>query len=229
MDIIYHGHACVQLVHEGHSVMIDPFLTGNSLATVRAEELEAEYILLTHGHGDHIGDTEAIAKRTGATVISIVELASYMERTTGVKTVGMNLGGTVEVPFARFKMVQAFHSSSITTEDGQIIYMGMPAGFVIEMGGKTVYHSGDTALFGDMKLIGDRHSIDVAFVPIGDHFTMGPEDAVWAAEWLKAKLTVPMHYNTFPPIRQDADSYIAMLAKRDIHGRVLKSGEALTL
>lgn len=228
MDIIFHGHACVQLIHEGHSVLIDPFLTGNGQAVHAAEELEAEYILLTHGHGDHIGDAQAIAERTGATIVSIVELADYLEK-PGVKTVGMNLGGTFRTPFASFKMIQAFHSSSVTTEDGQILYLGNPAGFVIEMGGRTILHSGDTALYGDMKLIGDRHNIDVAFVPIGDHFTMGPEDAALAAEWFNAKITVPMHYNTFPPIRQDGDSFIAMLAERDLHGIALKPGEVLSL
>ncbi|WP_058301328.1 metal-dependent hydrolase [Gorillibacterium timonense] len=228
MEIRFHGHSCIQLTGGGHSVIIDPFLTGNSLATVQAQDIEVDCVLLTHGHGDHIGDAEEIALRCGAQVIAIAELAGYIGK-SGAKAVGMNLGGTYRTEFARFKMVQAFHSSSVEGPDGQPIYMGMPAGFLIEMEDRTILHCGDTALFGDMKLIGERHNIDVAFIPIGDHYTMGPEDAALAAEWLKAKVVVPIHYNTFPPIRQNPLDYLALLEERDIHGRILEPGEVLVL
>lgn len=228
MEIRFHGHACIQLTGGGHSVIVDPFLTGNSLAVVRAADIEVDYVLLTHGHGDHVGDAADIALRTGAQVIATHELAGYIGK-SGAKAVGMNLGGSYKTPIARFKMVQAFHSSSVTGPDELPIYMGMPAGFLIEMAGRTILHCGDTALFGDMKLIGEQHNIDVAFIPIGDHFTMGPEDAALAAEWLKAKVVVPIHYNTFPPIRQNPEDYLALLEERDIRGKVLEPGETLEL
>jgi len=228
MEIRFHGHACIQVTGGGHSVIVDPFLTGNPQAVVKAEEIAADYVLLTHGHGDHVGDAASIALRCGAQVVATPELAEYIGK-SGAKTIGMNLGGSLRTPFARFKMVQAFHSSSVTGPDGLPIYMGMPAGFLIEMEGRTILHCGDTSLFGDMKLIGEQHNIDVAFIPIGDHFTMGPEDAAIAAEWLKAKVAVPFHFNTFPPIRQNPEEFLALLAERDIRGKVLAPGEVFEL
>ncbi|MEO3945492.1 metal-dependent hydrolase [Gorillibacterium sp. CAU 1737] len=229
MNIRFHGHACVQLTDgNGRSVIIDPFLSGNGMATVEAKDIHVDYVLLTHGHGDHIADAADIAKRCEAEVVATPELAGYIGQ-SGAKTVGMNLGGTYRTPFASFKMVQAFHSSSVTGEDGLPVYMGMPAGFLIEMDGRTILHAGDTALFGDMRLIGERHNIDVAFLPIGDHFTMGPEDAAVAAEWLKAKIVVPIHFNTFPPIRQNPEDFLGMLRERDIRGKILQPGEEWAL
>jgi len=230
MIVTFLGHACVKLEQDGHSLIIDPFLTGNSLAAASPSDIEAEHILLTHGHGDHVGDTVAIAKRTGAQVVGTPELAAFLGWQGVENTVGMNIGGTYDLGYAKVKMVQAFHSSGYTLQDEQqIVYLGMPTGLIITWGGHTILHAGDTGLFGDMKMIGDRHPIDLAFLPIGDYFTMGPEDALTAAEWLQAKQVVPVHYNTFSPIRQDAEAYAKTLGEKGIKGTVLKPGERLEL
>lgn len=229
LDIKFHGHASVQLTTEGHSIMIDPFISGNPLAATRLEDISVQYILLTHGHMDHILDAVELAKANDATIIATHELATYLGW-KGAKTFALNLGGATTLPFGKVKMTQAFHSSAVVLDDEQqIVYMGMPGGFIIEMGGKTVYHAGDTGLFGDMKMLGELHKIDLAFLPIGDLFTMGPEDAALAAQWVRADYVVPIHYNTFPPIVQDGDAFVAGLAKKDIQGKALKPGEELRM
>ncbi|MEI7025068.1 metal-dependent hydrolase [Paenibacillus sp. y28] len=229
MELIYHGHSCVQIQTNGKSLVIDPFLRGNELAVTKPEEIRTDAVLLTHAHADHILDAVPIAKANDAPVIATLELATYMSW-KGVKTTGMNLGGTVDLGFAKAKMIQAFHSSGIVIEEEQrIIYGGMPGGFIIEAEGLTILHTGDTCLFGDMKMIGERHRIDVAFIPIGGHFTMGPEDALQAAQWFGAKLVIPVHYDTFSLIRQDAEAFVQKLKEHGLNGRVLKPGESLTV
>ncbi|WP_205620181.1 metal-dependent hydrolase [Cohnella thermotolerans] len=229
MEIVYHGHSCVQIVTEGKSLVIDPFLRGNPLAAAKPEDIKADAVLLTHAHADHILDAEPIAKANGAKVVAIVELATYLSW-KGLDTIGMNLGGTVDLGFARAKMIQAFHTSGITLEDERgIVYAGTPAGFIIRAEGKTILHAGDTCLFGDMKLIGEREKIDLAFIPIGDHYTMGPDDALQAAEWYGARQVVPVHYNTFPVIRQDAEAFVNRLKEKGIRGKVLAPGERMSL
>jgi len=228
MEIVYHGHSCVQLITEGKSLLFDPFLRGNPLAVTKPEDIRADHVLLTHAHGDHIADAEPIARANGSTIVAIVELASYFAG-KGVHTVGMNMGGTVDLGYAKAKMIQAFHSSGITMEDGSVRYGGLPAGFIVQAEGLTLLHAGDTALFSDMKMIGDRHPIDVAFLPIGDHFTMGPDDALQAAKWFGAKLVVPVHYDTFPPIRQDSELFAERLESQGQRGRVLAPGDKLEL
>jgi L-ascorbate metabolism protein UlaG (beta-lactamase superfamily) len=224
MEIIFHGHSCVQFNTNGKSLLIDPFLRGNELAVTTPDEIKTDYILLTHAHIDHILDAEPIAKANDATLVAIVELASYFEG-KNLKTIGMNMGGTVDLGFAKAKMIQAFHSSGITLEEGQVIYAGMPAGYIIDVEGVKILHAGDTALFSDMKMIGDRHDIDIALVPIGDHYTMGPEDALQAAQWYGAKYVIPVHYNSFPPIRQDAEAFAKKLEAQGQKGRVMAPGD----
>lgn len=229
MEIIYHGHSCVQIVSEGKSLVIDPFLRGNELAVTKPEDIKADFVLLTHAHADHILDAEAIAKANDATIVAIHELATYMSW-KGLKTIDMNIGGTLDLGFAKATMIQAFHSSGIVLPDEQrIIYAGMPAGFIVRAEGSSILHAGDTSLYSDMKLIGERNRFDVAFIPIGDRFTMGPEDALQAAEWFGAKLTVPVHYDTFAPIRQDAEEFVRQLGERDMKGLVLSPGGKLDI
>ncbi|MNC21882.1 metal-dependent hydrolase [compost metagenome] len=158
-----------------------------------------------------------------------MELATYIGW-KGAQTIGMNIGGTVDLGFAKATMIHAFHTSGITLDDQQqIIYGGMPAGFIIEAEGKTVLHAGDTGLFSDMKMFGELYNIDLAILPMGGHFTMGPEHALIAAKWLNAKQVLPVHYNTFPPIRQDVASFVEALNKEGIAGTALEYGESLEL
>lgn len=229
MDIVYHGHSCIQITSGDHSIIIDPFITYNPLATVRADDIRVQYILLTHAHEDHIGDAALLARNNDATIVSMVELANYFSF-QGLRTHGMNLGGAREFEFGKVKLTQAFHSSGITMpQDKQVMYMGMPSGLLLTIEGKTIYHAGDTGLFGDMKMYGELHSIDLAFLPIGDNFTMGPEDAMIAAGWLRSKLTVPVHYNTFELVQQDGKSFVDQLQENGLDGLFVQPGESFKL
>lgn len=224
MKVSYHGHSIVKIESNGKTILIDPFITGNDTTDLKADEQNPDFIVLTHGHGDHVGDTVDIAKRSGALVIAVNELALYLQH-QGVQSHPMHIGGSREFDFGKVKFTQAFHGSGLQQEDGTFLYMGMPAGVLIMNEGKTIYHAGDTGLFSDMKLIAERHPIDLAFLPIGDNFTMGPEDAAVAAEFLQAKITVPIHYDTFPPIRQNPEDFVARVQNGS--GRVMKVGEAI--
>lgn len=229
MDILYHGHSTVQITTGSQSIIIDPFLTGNPTAKIKAEDIQVNYILLTHGHGDHISDAETIAKRNNATIIGTHELATYFSW-RGCQVHSMNTGGSKSFEFGRVKLTQAFHSSSFIVGDEQkIIYMGMPNGLLLTIEGKTIYHAGDTSLFGDMKMMGELNAIDLAFLPIGDNFTMGPDDAVHAAKWLQAKKVVPIHYNTFELIKQDGYAFVDQLKQQGIEGMVVQPGESFTV
>ncbi|MHA7967269.1 metal-dependent hydrolase [Paenibacillus sp. CAU 1782] len=225
MLITYHGHSAVQLTVNDNSLIIDPFLSGNELAVTKPEDIKVQAVLLTHAHQDHILDAAPIAKANNAPVVANFELATYMSW-KGAKSIPMNLGGTVDLGFAKAKLVSAVHTSGIIDEESQtILYGGIAGGYIIRAGGLTILHAGDTALFSDMKLIGEQESIDVAFIPIGDHFTMGPEEALQAAQWYRAKLVVPVHYNTFQPIRQDAEDFVRRLGELGIEGMALAPGE----
>jgi L-ascorbate metabolism protein UlaG (beta-lactamase superfamily) len=227
MKISYHGHSVVQIQTNGKTILIDPFITGNRLTDLKVDDVKPDVIILSHGHGDHVGDTVELAKRHNALVVATAELATYLSW-QGVKTHGMHIGGSYQFDFGRVKLTQAFHGSGFVDEKNkQIIYCGMPAGILFMNEGKTIYHAGDTALFSDMRLIGERHPIDVAFLPIGDNFTMGPEDAAYAAKLLNAKTVVPMHYNTFPPIKKDPYQFIELLEGQN--GQVLQPGEAIEI
>jgi L-ascorbate metabolism protein UlaG (beta-lactamase superfamily) len=229
MEITFHGHSTVQISTNGTSLIIDPFLTHNPLAKAKAEDIKVDYVLLTHGHSDHTGDALQIAKQNDATLVGTFELATYFSW-QGVKIHPMNTGGGWNFDFGRVKLTPAFHSSGLTFDDeNKIIYLGMPCGILLTIEGKTIYHAGDTALFSDMKLIGELHNIDLAFLPIGDNFTMGPDEAMLAAEWLKAKKVVPIHYNTFGFIKQDGDAFAARLKQKGIEGMAVKPGDGFTL
>lgn len=226
MKISYHGHSVVAIEVNQKKIIIDPFITGNGLTDLNADEVKVDVILLTHGHNDHVGDTVELAKRNNALVVAPFELATFMGW-QGVENVhAMHIGGSHTFDFGKVKLTQAFHGSSYTKQDEQkIIYTGMPAGILFSAEGKTIFHAGDTALFSDMKLIGEMNTIDVAFLPIGDNFTMGPEDAKIAAKWLQAKKVVPMHFNTFPVIEQDANAFASSLENGI--GKVLAVGESI--
>lgn len=227
MKITYHGHATVAITTKaGQKLLIDPFFTGNPLADITDEEAEADYILITHGHSDHIGDMVAIAKRCDAEIIAMVEIAEYAANQGVKKTHGMNLGGSFTFPFGKVKLVTAQHSSSLTI-DGVPYYMGLAAGLVLSIDDQCIYHAGDTNYFSDMQLIGREHLLDLAFLPIGDNFTMGPEEALRAASVLNARKVVPIHYNTFPVIEQDPEAFAKKLPTGT--GHVLQPGESITV
>lgn len=225
VKVIFHGQANVEIHSGSHVIQIDPFYTGNPICDTQADKVNPQHILLTHAHTDHVTDAESIARRTGAEIISNYEITLHYSARK-LKTSPMNHGGACAFPFGRAYMTIAFHTSMF--DDGS--YGGQPAGFIIQTGGKTIYHAGDTALFGDMELLGKLFPIDLACLPIGDRFTMGPGDAMLAAQMLKAKHVLPMHYNTYPPIAQDGDAFARHLKEKyKIEGHALKPGQSLEL
>jgi L-ascorbate metabolism protein UlaG (beta-lactamase superfamily) len=224
LKITYLSHSGFLLDDGTHQVAIDPFLTGNPNAVAKPKDIKAKFIVLTHAHGDHYGDGISIAKTNDGLVIAVNELANYAEE-EGAKSHNMHIGGSYVFPFGKLKFTIAHHGSSIA--DGR--YMGEPAGVLITMGGKTVYHTGDTGLFLDMKLIGELNEIDAMLLPIGDNFTMGIDDAVKAVEFANPKLAIPMHYNTFPIIMADPLDFKAKVEKIGKACRVMEYGETINL
>lgn len=227
MKLTFHGHAILKVETNGKTILFDPFITGNEITDLTLEDVKPDVIILTHGHDDHVGDTVELAKKHGSLVIANYELSNILSWQGVENTHAMHIGGAKEFDFGKVKLTPAFHGSGYVTEDQQMLYCGQPAGVLLTVEGKTIYHAGDTALYSDMKLIGERHPIDIAFVPIGDNFTMGPEDAATAVEFLNPKLAVPIHYDTFPPIKQDPEKFISLLSANN--GKVLKPGESMEL
>jgi L-ascorbate metabolism protein UlaG (beta-lactamase superfamily) len=214
MDITWHGHSCFELSDGDATVLIDPFLAPNNpSAEATADDVNPTHIAITHGHVDHTADAVPVAKRTGAHCVAVVEIANWLQE-RGVEEVSdPNLGGTVVFDWGWINLVPAWHTSTLagsaeapmSPEQGTVI--GVPAGLLVNIGGKTVYHAGDTCLFSDMKLIAERRPVDIALLPIGGHYTMDRNDAVVAAEFVGAGTVIPMHYDTFPPIETDAGAF----------------------
>jgi L-ascorbate metabolism protein UlaG (beta-lactamase superfamily) len=226
--LTYLGHSTFQVDADGTKLIIDPFLSPNNpSATVTAEEVEADYILVSHGHGDHISDAAKIANSTGAIAIANVEIAGWLQEQGANVCHGMNIGGAYSFPFGRVKLTIAHHSSGLP--DGS--YGGNPVGFLMHFNdGHDVYFAGDTSLTYDMKLIGEAGGVDLALLPIGDYYTMGPDEAVQAAQFVKSKHVIPIHYNTFPEIEQDAEAFANTLRLvAEIDCTVLSPNETFTL
>ncbi|MCI0532125.1 MAG: metal-dependent hydrolase [candidate division Zixibacteria bacterium] len=227
VKLTYHGHSCFLIESGGHKLLIDPFITGNRLAKVKPEGLGCDYILLSHGHNDHFGDTLQIAKANNATVIAPFELAVFCEQ-RGCKVHPMQIGGSHDFDFGRLKLTIAHHSSAYEMGDS-IHYTGNPCGFVLTLDKKKIYHSGDTGLFMDMQLIGKKDKLDLALIPIGGNFTMDIDDAVEAVRFLKPKMAVPMHYDTFDLIKQDPLQFAKKLKSTKTKAKIVKPGESFTI
>ena len=216
------GHAALLIESDGKRILIDPFLTGNPAAAIKAEEAQADAILISHGHGDHVGDAVAIAKRTGALVVANYEISEWLQKQGLKKVHGQQHGGSFKHPFGRVKLTLAFHGSMLP--DGS--NGGNPCGFLLYLNdGKKIYDAADTGLFGDMRLIGEE-GIDLAILPIGDNYTMGPDDALRAVKLIQPKRVLPIHYNTWDVIAQDAAAWAARVRKESkTEPVVLKPGE----
>ena len=225
VKVTYHGHSCFEIGFGSHNLIIDPFLTGNPLARIKPENVKADFVLVSHGHGDHWGDTSLIAGRNKATVIANYELAQHASK-QGLKAHALHIGGSAKFPFGWVKLTIAHHGSKLDSSDD---YGGSPTGILVNIGDKTIYHAGDTGLFLDMQLIGEMNSIDLALLPIGDNFTMGPVDAAKAVDFVKPKKVVPMHYNTFDIIKQDPQQFVDLLRDKPVECVIMNSGDVLEL
>ncbi len=225
MRLRYFSHSAVQITaNNGKVLLIDPFLDGNPTSPVKSDEVKADYIILTHAHGDHLGDSFKIAERCGSLFICVNELANYCA-SKGFNAHNMHIGGARNFDFGRIKFTIAHHGS--VTPDNQ--YAGEPAGVVLTIDGKSLYHTGDTGLFYDMKLIGEMTPLDYMLLPIGDNYTMGIEDAVKAVELAKPKTAIPIHYNTFSVIENDPELFKSRVEKIGLTCKVLKFGEEIEL
>jgi L-ascorbate metabolism protein UlaG (beta-lactamase superfamily) len=227
MLLTYFGHSCFLLEHETVRIVFDPFLKANPHGAVEPASVPCTHVLCSHAHDDHIADALDLARAHRATIVAPFELANHFAQ-HGATTLDLLPGGGIDLPWGRIQMTPALHSSSLELPNGESRGMGVASGFLVRLGAKTIYHAGDTGLFGDMALIG-RRGIDLALIPIGDFYTMGPADAIDAIGLLRPRLTVPMHYNTFPPIRQDPHAFAQQAVQSGHPTRVMKPGETLDL
>ncbi len=205
MKITFLGHAAF-LIEGIQKILIDPFLSGNPNCPIQPSAVQCDYILVTHGHNDHLGDALAISQQNQAPIIAVSELAHYCQR-QGALVHPLHIGGGHDFAGTYIKSTPAWHGNSVEAPDGTSLYTGVACGFIINLDGKVIYHAGDTGLFGDLALIGQRNALDIALLPIGDNFTMGPEDALEAVKMLQSPKIIPMHYNTFPLISQDVQLF----------------------
>jgi L-ascorbate metabolism protein UlaG (beta-lactamase superfamily) len=225
MRLTYFGHSTFLLEAPGVRIVFDPWLAENPHGAIDPARVPCDYVLCSHAHGDHMGDALPLARAHRATIVAPYELAEYFAA-QGAATIDLMPGGGVTLAWGRIKMTPAIHSSALELEGGANRAMGVAAGFLVSLHGVTLYHAGDTALFGDMALIG-RHAPDVAMIPIGDFYTMGPDDAVEALNLVRPKLAIPMHFNSNPKIQQDPDAFAASAGRAGHRVRVMKAGESL--
>lgn len=225
IKITWFGHAFFSIETNKTKILIDPFIEGNKLCPISVRDAQADFICVTHGHGDHVGETLEISKKYGSAIISNPEICSWLEKKGAKKIHAMQIGGSFQFPWGKLKMTLALHSSPMP--DGS--YGGNPAGLIFSIDGKKIYHAGDTGLFGDMKFIGDE-KIDMAMLPIGDNYTMGPEDAIKALSLIKPANVIPMHFNTFDIIKQNPVHWIEKINKSKISNAIqLSPGESFNL
>lgn len=225
VKLTYHGHSCFEITDGTHKIIVDPFLEGNPSAAKTPSDVKADFIVVTHGHGDHWGDTTEIAKANDALIISNFELAQFAGK-QNLKAHPLHIGGRAKFPFGWVKLTIAHHGSTLPDGEG---YGGNPAGALINIDGKTIYHAGDTGLFLDMQLIGEMNDLDLALLPVGDNFTMGAVDAAKAVEFLKAKKVVPMHYDTFDVIKQDLNEFTGLVKGMKSECIVMEYGASLEI
>lgn len=223
MKITYYGHSAFGFeLDDGTRIMIDPFISGNPDCPASVEDLKADYIIITHAHGDHVGDTFRIADKAHTQIIAVTELGGIIAK-MGYRTHGIQIGGAFNFPFGRVKLTMALHGS--VTDEGQ--YAGLASGVLLTVDDTTIYHTGDTGLFGDMKLIGEMNDIDYLMVPIGGYYTMDIEDALKAVEFVQPRIVIPMHYNTFPRIKADPEQFCARVKAKGFDCMVLKAGASI--